>query len=117
MNDHLCGCPSEKHRSSEVNVGETERLASAAAGGFLLAVGLGSSNTWLRLTSLAAGAGLVYRGLSGNCMAYRLASELRGESRQAAEAQIDEAGEESFPASDPPSFTASAASPSQRAER
>jgi uncharacterized membrane protein len=113
MSDHICGCPSSEHRASLVNLSDTSRFVSATAGGFLLAVGLGPFSSWMRVVALVAGAGLIYRGLSGNCMVRRMLAKQRGDTRKLAEAEIDEAGEESFPASDPPSFTPSAASPSQ----
>ena len=107
MSDHLCGNPSE---SNQANVGEPERYASAIAGGFLLALGLTSGNSLMRLGSAVLGSSLIYRGVSGQCMMYRMLGKDRRMAKEHSEAQIDEALEESFPASDPPSFTSSAAS-------
>ena len=115
MTDHVCGRPAENQSlfRGPINVNEPERLTSAAIGGFLLALGMARSTNWQRMASLLAGAGLVYRGLSGNCMMYRLMGRLRDDEGRRVDAQIDEAVEDSFPASDPPAFTASAASRSQ----
>jgi uncharacterized membrane protein len=109
MTDHVCGCPTSD-ATPHINVAEPERYASAIAGGFLLALGLNSSNTWQRVGSLIAGSGLIYRGVSGQCMLYRMLGSVRKQREERSEAQIDEAIEESFPASDPPSFNASVAS-------
>ena len=109
MNDHVCGCPTSDS-TPHINVTEPERYASAIAGGFLIALGLKSSSTLQRLGALLAGGGLVYRGVSGQCMLYRMLGSVKKQRAQRSEAQIDEALEESFPASDPPSFNASTAS-------
>ena len=114
MADHLCGCPSDHQSSSRaVNVGDSERYASAVAGGFLLAVGLSGSSVWQRLGSLLIGGSLIHRGVSGHCMLYRLLSNPRKQEAERAEAQVDEAVEESFPASDPPAFNSASASRSR----
>jgi uncharacterized membrane protein len=51
------------------NVGEAERWLSLIGGGVLLATGLGRRGTGGIVTALA-GAGLLWRGLSGHCMVY-----------------------------------------------
>jgi len=53
-------------QSSRVNVGEAERLASAAGGALLVSYGL-SKFSLSGLLLAAAGGGLLYRGLSGYC--------------------------------------------------
>jgi len=55
--------------ATQVNVGETERVVSAVCGGMLAAFGL-SRTSLLGLSLLAAGAALIYRGLSGHCPVY-----------------------------------------------
>ena len=110
MTDHICGCESEKSAGTGTNVTEPERYASAIGGGFLLALGLNSSSPWKRLASMLVGGGLIYRGVSGQCMLYRMLGKDRRKQAERSEAQIDEALEESFPASDPPAFTSSTAS-------
>ena len=53
----------------EVNVGSSERLISAVAGGALAYCGLKSRST-LGALAAAAGAAMVYRGVTGCCPAY-----------------------------------------------
>lgn len=53
----------------EVNVGETERLASLLVGGALALYGM-SRGTVCGLATALGGGMLVYRGLSGHCMGY-----------------------------------------------
>ena len=55
--------------SERVNVGETERWASAIGGGLLALYGL-SRGSLGGLAAAAAGGALVYRGASGHCPAY-----------------------------------------------
>jgi uncharacterized membrane protein len=59
----------EKVTSSDVNVNDIERIGSALLGGGLAAYGL-SRGGLSGLVLAAAGAGLVYRGVSGRCMVY-----------------------------------------------
>jgi uncharacterized membrane protein len=58
-------------RSGRVNVGEQERIISAAAGGALAGFGLGRGSI-PGLLLVVVGGGLVYRGLSGHCSAYEM---------------------------------------------
>jgi uncharacterized membrane protein len=58
-------------RTHDVNIGETERLASVIGGGMLALGGLAfCPNTVGKLVSAALGGTLVYRGLSGHCHLY-----------------------------------------------
>jgi len=57
---------------SPINVGPTERTVSAAAGALLALAGL-SRRSVGGLALAALGGGLIYRGVSGNCPAYRAA--------------------------------------------
>lgn len=134
-------CAARSH--AEVNVGLTERIASAAAGGILLLYGLCRPSI-RGVISAIGGTGLIQRAMTGHCALYEKLgistaenteegstwerqSELPG-SRSVkpttvdaglaatgefspsgsqsecftTEDLIDEAGEESFPASDPP---------------
>lgn len=62
---------SESRRTLEVNVGDGERIASGVAG--LLLLGLAAINRKpLGLVAGLAGAGLVFRGISGHCGCYSL---------------------------------------------
>lgn len=90
----------------ETNVGETERALSVAGGGALLGAGLKKGGAGGLLLLLAGGA-LVQRGLTGHCAIYdALGKSTAGPSeRERADARVEEADLESFPASDPPSFT------------
>jgi uncharacterized membrane protein len=54
---------------AQPNVGQKERALSAVAGGAILMGGLATRR--LGLVSTAIGASLLYRGISGNCLAYR----------------------------------------------
>ena len=114
MDDHICGHPEQQSLfSSAPNVSEPERFISAIAGGFFLALGLSGTSSQQRLAAMFLGGGLVYRGVSGHCMMYHLLGKSKRKEAKRVEAQIDETVEDSFPASDPPAYTASAASRSQ----
>ncbi len=91
------------------NVGSTERLLTTLAGGILLVTAVRRGN----ILAGVAGGLLAARGLSGYCPGYGLLQEWKekagGESKrhEAEDDKADEvtrAAEQSFPASDPPSF-------------
>jgi hypothetical protein len=108
---------------ANVNVGEIERVASAAVGAALVAAGM--RRGWLTGTVLAlAGGALVYRGVSGRCMMYeslgistagcpasqamcRVRDQIAREGRAALDEDdaVQQASFDSFPASDPPSWS------------
>ncbi|WP_173012750.1 DUF2892 domain-containing protein [Niveispirillum sp. SYP-B3756] len=91
------------------NLGATERILTALAGGLLLTAAVRRGSI---LTGIAGGV-LAARGLTGYCPVYGLLGDRKqvpaadGGSRDADNGGADEvnrAAEQSFPASDPPSF-------------
>lgn len=112
------------HRPT-VNVGEGERLLSLMGGGLLTVAGLRRGSVTGTVMALVGGA-LAARGLTGHCPFYRALDrpahspegDVPMENRESRNARhpgdiedpnpketVDEAVEESFPASDPPSFS------------
>ena len=96
-------------RKDAVNITEAERVVSAVAGGILAWAGLRKKSSAGMALALAGGE-LLRRGITGHCYAFELLGVRTVPAlgiRDAAHAdwEVDNASEESFPASDAPSFT------------
>jgi hypothetical protein len=105
--------------SHDKNVGDLERIGSAAAGATLVALGLRQKSIGGLLLALAGGA-LVYRGAKGYCNLYSALglntarpSAYKPKERLARPSPsrdaVEEALLESFPASDPPAMKSATA--------
>ena len=90
----------------DANIGESERFASAILGGMLVLGGIGRRG-WGGFALAAVGAAFVVRGVTGTSSVYRgLGVSPNGmQADEAEDEMVTEASEESFPASDAPSWT------------
>lgn len=93
------------------NVSDWERAASGLGGTILLAYGLARRPSMASIVMAIGGAMLLERGATGHCSLYRalgLNSRLavrHEHDRGTSHDEIERASEDSFPASDPPSWT------------
>ena len=91
-------------QEAAMNVGTNERIGSAIAGTVLILHALGRPSLG-RIAAAIGGAGLLARSLTGQCALYR-ALGIGAAERKAGETDaVGRASEDSFPASDPPSWT------------
>jgi hypothetical protein len=95
-------------QEAAMNVGTFERIGSTLMGMALVSRALGRPSLG-RLVLAIGGAALLQRGVTGHCPAYRrfgVSTALREEPELALELDlVGRASEDSFPASDPPSWT------------
>ena len=86
------------------NVGNPERVASAVAGGALALYGLTRRSIGGGLLA-AIGASLLYRGSTGHCPVYESLGIDTNRTEEPRPDPVEAASEDSFPASDAPSWT------------
>lgn len=95
---------------SEINVGKAERIGSTIAGAALIARAI-ARPTLGRIIVAVGGAALLQRGLTGYCSLYHSLGIDTGETKERAPRNavgadpVECASDDSFPASDPPSWT------------
>jgi uncharacterized membrane protein len=69
-NSRACASRSDDRHACAINVGNTERMISTVAGGFVLLYGL-SRLPLSTIVAAVAGGALLYRGLTGRCSVYQ----------------------------------------------